>query len=319
MTSAAHSAIVRVMKHARGWAAALVASLGFNVYLLATRGSEPEAAATAADVKARAAAAERAEIPTATPRQGAVSAEVAAEHRVASEEAERAADLAAELAKAQAELARSRPLNQRYEDADRTPAVESSTVAMLDKVFQVAPGAKRPYTLECHGQICKLVVDDNLNPDVWMEALQGGDNRFSYRSAAFTPTGEYLEMNTSEEEAASRYTASVLELLGRAPGLEDCKRRSPTSGHVAVHAELDASRRVQLIQDGPLADQAFGVCLAPVLAQVAAQAPAVPANVRTLPVRNLMINVRGSAPAAPPVERRGEPARLARSLAPRTR
>jgi hypothetical protein len=300
---------------------ALVVSLIANVYLLATRSSETSTSpgtnrsgsklaerAGGIPTIARVAPGKVSSDPNAT-EPGAERPEQGAEGDP--EARKREAALTAELLKIQAALEEHRPLNERFkQSAERSPEIEEQIKPALDRIFPSKPGEKSPYTVECHGSVCSLDVDDNLDVNTWMHALQTR-TRDVVRSFNFGVAGTYLEVGSPDWVAGEHYVQSVFSVIRDSPVVAECKQRFPTPGTVVLRVALGADREVHVTMEGDLADKAFGACLRPLLDRAPSEVPPPPGSLQSLPEAVLIVSVPKSRPGQAPVQRRPETAHLA--------
>lgn len=299
------------MRNGTWLASALVVSVAMNVYLFATRPAPvtERAADTAGRPASRADQAPQRGAPGHA--SGALRAPAAPQLAAAAaprddDSAEREADLAAQLASVEADLAARRPLDEQFQlNTRRSPDVEAQIQGELDQVFGTKPGSKAAYTVECHGQVCELHVDLDQDRDAWMGALQH-EYREPFEKMMFQASGPtYLGVRTPEQRAATSYVRSLFAMIRSSPDVERCKLHPSGRGEVVLTVRLDVDRRVRFAMAGPLADRDFGACLRPVLERISSQAPSLPANIRQLSSDVLVLTPISLAPSSE--QRRSSP------------
>lgn len=297
------------MRNVKVLASLLVVSLIANAYLLVTRSSGPAERAGSTPPVASVRGEPRAVLPPSS-RPAPASSGTASEPEVR----EREAALTGQLLRSQAELEEHRPLAERFkQSADRSPEIEQQIKPTLDKVFPTRPGEKPVYSVECHGFVCALEVDDSQDVDAWMRALQGG-TRDVFRRFNFGIAGTFLEVGSPEYIEGLRYAQSVLDAIKSSPGVAECKQRFHTPGRVVLSVVLAEGRQVRVAMEGELAGKDLGACLRPIVERAPSQVPPLPASIASIPRAVLIVAVE--KPIEPPVQRRGGDKHLAKTEAP---
>ena len=238
---------------------ALVASIGLNVLLLATRDSgesqQPTTHSTARSAPIT--VGQRASTPLG--HDGVSAKPGASRYR----DLDRAT-LEHRLAKAEARIAKLLPPDERFKLGEPNPENEERLRPHLDRLFNAKPGDDAPYELECRDDICHLTT--SLHQSEWMERLQQDEQLSGTFAGIQFGATTYMIMAEPGKAAGFRLLGRVLRSLyeGDASKLiSECKRNNPArAGTLSVSVNLDsAARKFIVTVDGELAKQSLGVCV----------------------------------------------------------
>jgi hypothetical protein len=217
--------------------AAVLASVGLNVYLLATRDDRLEPEVVEPTVEPTASAAKRLLAPSPS-RPGSYGS------------LERS-DLEQRVLVAEAEVEQFMRPDERYAKQSRSPETEARVKPYLDLVFKDLDLKEPKYTVECHGMVCKLDAD-RRDANVWMSPLQTTyPQRAMFATMSFSDT-TFIEVRPEPEAWAAMIDAQARRQI------YGCATTYPApTGELSYRVTKD--RTVQL--DGPLANEQVGRCI----------------------------------------------------------
>jgi len=254
----------------------LLASLGANAYLLATRcGAEAEHPRPHSMRTTRHwSSSEQAAIGSA--RASAVLLPVSPEIK----NLDRAA-LEKRVTETEEKVAKLLPLRERFALADRTPENEERIRPFLDKIFAAKKGDDPRYNVECHGDVCQLTTD--VSPYEWQHELQTDPQGIGkFRGMSFGD-GTFMELEEPGRAAGIQFLVKVFTAMQDSPRVAECKNANPAPGDLKLIVALDpGSRRLSVSATGSLEQQAGGVCIRRVLEDIVASTP-LPPDATSLP------------------------------------
>lgn len=177
------------------------------------------------------------------------------------------AALETRLAKAEATLAKTLPLNLKFERAEPSPESERRIQPVLDKLFD-----GEEYTLECRGAVCIIGSDSESD---WRDRIQSDIAVVGAFGGMQVGRNVTVQLEDAPRAASINTLVRPAEALRTSPALAACKREHPAEGTLWLSLQIEA-RRFIVKANGPLANQAIGVCIRRALEDIAAATPMPP-------------------------------------------
>ena len=182
------------------------------------------------------------------------------------------AELEQRTADVEARIDKLRDPEEHFERGQPSPETEAFVRPYLDRAFDVAPGAERPYQIECRGGACKL--NSSLPTDQWVDKVHiKGPDRLLFR-LMFHSRDVYIEREDPELAGGAWLWAAIVEAAN--PALATCGDTSKASGDLSIKLLLDPSRHVVQSASGSLVDDPFAQCVRRALDDAIAKTPVPP-------------------------------------------